>query len=109
MPGSDIVVTFLSSSYQNSLYLEQFNIISCTKYVTELLSPRDIKRQNLRLDNDFYILKVPEVPNFSRSKGAFSYCGPKLWNELPYSIRCLTNIDDFKKALKTHFFSIAFS
>ena len=61
-----------------------------------------------RLDNDFFLLKVPPCPNFNKSQGAFSYVGPKIWNDLPYFIRSMSSVDSFKTALKTHYFNIAF-
>lgn len=33
---------------------------------------------------------------------------PKLWNNLPISLRTLDTVDSFKKQLKTHVFSQAF-
>ena len=73
----------------------------------KLLSLRDIKRRSSRLDDDFYLLKVPPKPNFSRTEAAFIFSGPKVWNELPYPIRSLTNINSFKTDLKTHYFNVA--
>ncbi len=35
---------------------------------------------------------------------AFSFAGPKLWNELPLAVRQCTTIEHFKVALKTHLF-----
>ena len=40
---------------------------------------------------------------------AFSIAGPKLWNQLPLSIRELGSIDSFKKLLKTYLFRLAYS
>ena len=40
---------------------------------------------------------------------AFSVAGPKLWNQLPLSIRELSNVDSFKKSLKTYLFCLAYS
>ena len=44
----------------------------------------------------------------SRTKGygdrAFSVCGPKLWNNLPESLRHETKLEPFKKNLKTYLF-----
>ena len=44
----------------------------------------------------------------SRTKGygdrAFSICGPKLWNNLPDSLRHETKLEHFKKNLKTCLF-----
>ena len=41
-------------------------------------------------------------------EGAFSYYGPSIWNGLPYSLRCLTDIEQFKQKLKSYYFNIAF-
>ena len=40
---------------------------------------------------------------------AFSVAGPKLWNQLPLSIRELSSVDNFKKSLKTYLFRLAYS
>ena len=36
---------------------------------------------------------------------AFSFCGSKLWNDLPSSIKQATSVDIFKKDLKTFLFN----
>ena len=35
---------------------------------------------------------------------AFSVCAPKLWNRLPCSLRSCSNVESFKRQLKTHLF-----
>ena len=60
------------------------------------------------MDDDFFLLKIPHRPNFIRSKGAFSYIGPKLWNALPFDLTSLNTLDAFKKSSKSYFFNIAF-
>ena len=77
-------------------------------YLSELLNLREIRRRSSRLDDDFYLIKVPPSPHFYRTESAFSHCGPKVWNELPYQLRSETDIELFKKQLKTHYFDIAF-
>ena len=77
-------------------------------YLKDLIFLRETKRRSSRLDDDFFLLKVPPCPNFTKSQGAFSYIAPKTWNEIPYHIRSMSNIHDFKKALKTFYFNIAF-
>ena len=77
-------------------------------YLRDLISLRETRRRSSRLDDDFFLLKVPSRPNFSRSEGAFSFAGPKLWNELPRKLRSLNSVDVFKKSLKCHFFNLAF-
>ena len=78
------------------------------KYLSSLIRLRDTKRQSVRLDNDFYLLKVPPCPHFTKTEAAFSYSGPNIWNQLPYDLRCLNDIRTFKKQLKTHYFEYAF-
>ena len=77
-------------------------------YLKDLISLRETRRRSSRLDDDFFLLRVPSRPNFSRSEGAFSFIGPKLWNGLPRELRSLSSVDVFKKSLKCHFFNIAF-
>ena len=33
---------------------------------------------------------------------------PRIWNLLPYKLRCLTELTAFKNGLKTHLFFLAF-
>jgi exonuclease III len=77
-------------------------------YLKNLIHLRDVKRRSSRLDDDFFLLKIPPKTNLSRSESAFSICGPKIWNELPFDVRCLACIDSFKSALKTFYFNKAF-
>ena len=37
----------------------------------------------------------------TREGRCFSYIGPRLWNEIPFEIKALSNIESFKKQLKT--------
>ena len=79
------------------------------EYLKDLISLREAKRINMRMYNDFYLLKSPKPPRLSRTEAAFMYIGPKLWNELPNFIRCMTELEIFKKSLKTYYFEIAFN
>ena len=77
-------------------------------YLAELIQLRNIRRRSSRLDDDFFLLKEPQALHFQRTESAFSFCGPKIWNKLPYHIRSLSDIGLFKKHLKTFYFNIAF-
>ena len=77
-------------------------------YLAELVVLRKPSNHSVRIDNDFYLLENPTEPRCLKTHGAFSYCGPKTWNNLPYNTRSLTNIDAFKCQLKTHLFRTAF-
>ncbi len=77
-------------------------------YLSELITVRDINNHSLRLDNDFFLLKHPPRTNLKKTEGAFSNIAPQIWNELPYHIRCMTELSSFKKCLKSYYFNIAF-
>ena len=64
--------------------------------------------QTLRSNKDYFTLEVPPISNLSRTCRSFSYCGPTVWNSLPYDIRTLTDPSIFKSKLKTHLFMKAF-
>ena len=61
--------------------------------------------QPLRFKNGTRVLASMFV---SLTEAAFSHQGPKIWNELPFSIRSLTSVAEFKSSLKTHYFDQAF-
>jgi len=42
-------------------------------------------------------------------KRAFSVCGPDVWNSLPTAVRNIDSYPAFRRALKSHLFSCAFS
>ena len=78
------------------------------EYLKEMISLKKDSRKSLRVDNDFYLLQQPAEPRCSHTRGAFSYSAPKVWNQLPYSLRSMVSINVFKSALKTHIFRKAF-
>ena len=57
----------------------------------------------LRSTLDFYQVEVPKKQN------TYEYTMASHWNSLPINIRLINDIDVFKKHLKTHFFTLAFS
>ena len=48
---------------------------------------------------------VPRV-RLEVTKQSFSYAGAKLWNELPNVLRSTISHTEFKKLVKTHYFSL---
>ena len=78
------------------------------QYLASLVSLRKTNVHSVRDDQDFYLLNELPEPRCAKTKGAFSYCAPKIWNSLPYRLRSLTNVDAFKCSLKTHLFKNAF-
>ncbi len=74
---------------------------------------RDIKYENgeiaepIQQNKVFYLIvpKTKRVTFESRSLVA----GPTLWNELPIHLRSITELDTFKRQLRTHFFRLAYN
>ena len=56
----------------------------------------------LRSTLDFYKVEIPKHIN------TYEYTMATQWNNLPINIRSSNNVEIFKKALKTHYFTLAF-
>uniref|UniRef100_A0A8C6NWF0 Reverse transcriptase domain-containing protein n=1 Tax=Nothobranchius furzeri TaxID=105023 RepID=A0A8C6NWF0_NOTFU len=54
-------------------------------------------------------LLLLEVPKACYKSCGQSVAGPKLWNELPVTVRLASTLADFKSRLKTHYFTLAFN
>jgi len=50
------------------------------------------------------LLSVPRC-NSSFGQRSFSYRAPKIWNDIPLSVRQSPSLDSFKCNLKTHYFA----
>ena len=77
-------------------------------YLSEMITLRDPNRHELRIDSDFYVLKSPPRPNYKRTEGTFSVTAPTIWNDLPHELRCMTELNAFKKKLKTYYIRTVF-
>ena len=77
-------------------------------YLSSLIKLRSPNKYSVRLDNDFYLLEISSFAHLKRAEGAFSYQGPRIWNELPYEIRSLNELSIFKNELKTYHFNLAY-
>ena len=78
---------------------------SAQGYLQELLSAGECRCDGLRSESDTRKLFIPLVKRKTFAERLFAIQGPKLWNSLPLELRSVTNMDDFKKQLKTHLFS----
>ena len=72
-------------------------------YLSEMALLQTHTRENLRSVSDYMLLKYPD------SDKCLQYYLVKNWNDLPYMLRCSTNINIFKSSLKTHFFRLAYN
>ena len=74
-------------------------------YLSDTVSLYDCARVGLRSSEDTTRLTIP----FNKRARAidntsFSNIGPRLWNDLPISVRTACSVKSFKKMLKTHLF-----
>ena len=76
------------------------------KYLCDMISIYTPRRR-LRSSLDKYLLNVPKVRT-GFGERAFSYSGPKIWNDLPYDVRASESLNSFKQKLKTHLFKSAY-
>ena len=78
----------------------------CPDYLKDLLVICNNKRYNLR-SSDSLPLKNPSFKSSSTlGDRSFQVAVPILWNALPGDIRGITNLDSFKRSLKTHLFKV---
>ena len=75
-------------------------------YINDLIKSYTPQR-SLRSANKG-LLATTTYNNKTYGSRAFSYCAPKLWNDLPQEIRQLSNLETFKNKLKTHLFKLAY-
>ena len=58
-----------------------------------------------RAADDPLRLYIPKTTHHIFADRAFSVTAPKLWNNIPLTIRSSKNMESFKKGLKTHLFA----
>ena len=78
-------------------------------YLSAMISKYEPER--LLRSSDTGLLDVAPAETRRHGEAAFSFYGPTIWNRLPVNLRLseLESIDNFKRSLKTHLFSIAFN
>ncbi len=77
------------------------------QYLSELLShyspPRPLRSQN---SGHF---KIPRISKSTAGGRSFSFLAPKLWNNLPNTVREADTLCQYKSRLKTHLFNLAYT
>ena len=86
-----------------------FKCLNCKdfpSYLKDLISIYNPPRA-LRSSDKFLLVKpFKKLKTFGQR--SFHFSAPTVWNSLPFELRSCTNLNIFKKKLKTHFFKIAF-
>ncbi len=77
------------------------------QYLSELLShyspPRPLRSQ----DSGYSI--IPRISKSTAGGRSFFYLAPKLWNNIPNTVREADTLCQFKSRLKTHLFHLAYT
>ena len=68
------------------------------KYLSCLVTLRSPNNYSIRLDNDFFLLETIASTNIKRTEGAFKFVAPRIWNDLPYSLRSTSELNISRKA-----------
>ena len=76
------------------------------KYLADLLKKRE-NRSSLR-SSSVKSLEEPLISRLMLSNRCFSFCAPRLYNNLPIDIQNENGLDKFKQLLKTHIFRKAY-
>lgn len=76
-------------------------------YLSDLLHPYTSNRE-LRSGNKS-LLRIPRTRLKKRGNRAFEVVGPTLWNNLPIHLKMASTLSEFKTALKTYLFGLAFN
>ena len=77
------------------------------QYICDLIIARTYNRA-VR-SNKSFALVVPMIKLKHYGEQSFSYAAPVEWNKLDVEIRSLSNLETFKKKVKTYLFNIAFT
>ena len=77
-------------------------------YISELISVRDTGRYDLRSNDGLLLAPCRGKTLTTLGDRSFHAAAPKLWNDLPGSIRNTQSLNKFKKAIKTFLFAKAF-
>ena len=91
--------------YKNLVLTLKCLLSNAPGYLADLLQKRHNKRTRDDDRNFLVILKVKRLTFAGRS---FIFASPTLWNRLPDDLRLTTEIDFFKKQLKTYLFSLSY-
>ena len=70
-------------------------------YLLAVLTPHQPQRSSAQLIRIYLCHTATAVLD----NEVFSYCAPKIWNDIPLSVRQSPSLDSFKRNLKTHYFA----
>ena len=94
-------------SYEICLVTHKCIYGSAPSYLKELIQPSVASSSDHSLRSDSAVTLYRPLSRLSRC-GGFAHCAPREWNRLPAHLRSITDINAFKRRLKTHLMQLAF-
>lgn len=91
------------------IYMYNCSVGNAPSYLTDLLSHQVPKRTLRSSESSGGCFVIPFNKKKSFSDISFSTIGPKLWNELPITLRTCKSVDIFKRKLKSFYFEDYFA
>ena len=76
-------------------------------YLSDLIHQK-VSNYDLHSLDDLYLVDSNCKPKSHFGRSSFSFNGPIIWNSLPADLKMCSNISNFKKGLKTHYFQLCF-
>ena len=107
---SSICIFYLSCIEFNIRLLSSLICINGTapEYLCDLINLYDGNSNHYLRSNDDDLLLTRKFCHYSKSESAFSISASQIWNELPYYFWSSDSLINFKCALKTYCFNLAF-
>jgi len=94
--------------FKTAVFMHQVTAQRCPSYVADLVAfcSSDPQQRPLRSTSTRAVIIQRTRTDFGRR--AFAVCHPDVWNSLPPSLRTVISHSAFRRALKTHFYNLAF-
>jgi len=83
--------------------------VRCPSYLADLVTFNTTYSQRCHLQPSTTRSAAVRRAQTQFGKRAFSHCGPDVWNSLPIALRNIDSYPAFRRALKSHLFSCAFT
>jgi len=97
-------VTFKTATLMHQILQKR-----CPSYLADLVTSNTTYSQRRHLRSSTTRSAAVRRARTQFGKRAFSICSPDVWNSLPTALRHIDSYPAFRRALKSHLFSSAFS
>lgn len=103
-PSHSLITKTLPSISINDSFMQSYNNQITWNIHTNLIT-RYSTSCRLRSSSEIFLSHLPISMTKFYGDRSFTIAAPEVWNSLPTNVRSLTNLNHFKKYLKTYFFN----